>query len=178
MGLSATTLSYISIASSAVGTGLTVMGNMQRAQGAKDRATYQTAIARNNQTIQQYKEQDALKRGEVAKQEHRQKVERLKGTQRAALAASGFDVNSDDALDILADTAEIGELDALTIDSNAKREAWGYGIEAQNASNQATLYDFEAANQSPLMAGASALFDGVGSVADKWFVFKREPKIT
>jgi hypothetical protein len=168
MGISTTTLAYISIASTAVSTGLTMMGQAQQASAARDRANYQAAIARNNQTIAQYQKADALKRGEVAKQEHRQKVIQLKGKQRAALAASGFDVNSDDALDILADTAEIGELDALTIENNAKREAWGFEIEGQNASNQATLYDYEAANQNPLTAQAGTLFSGIGSVADKW----------
>ena len=77
------------------------------------------------------------------------------------------------ALDILADTAEIGELDALTIENNAKREAWGFEIEGMNASNQATLYDYEAANQNPLTAQAGTLFSGIGSVADKWAWHKK-----
>jgi hypothetical protein len=38
------------------------------------------------------------------------------------------------ALDLLGDTAQIGEEDALTIRNNAAREAWGYRNQANEAS--------------------------------------------
>jgi len=173
MGISSSTLAYISIGASAIGTGMSVIGAHQQAKAEKSRLAYQAAIARNNKTLAQYKAQDAIQRGKDAKQEHRQKVVQLKGKQRAAIAASGFDVNEDDALDILADTAEIGELDALTIENNAAREAWGYQGEGANAGNQAALYDAQASNINPLMTAGSELFSGVGSVAEKWSIHKR-----
>lgn len=168
MGISATTLTYLSIAGTVASTAVGMMGAQQQAAAQKQQANYQAAIARNNQTVAQWKADDAIKRGKAAQDEHRQNVVAFKGKQRAAMAASGFDINEDDALDILADTAEIGELDALTIKSNAAREAWGHQVEGSNAGAQAGLYDSKANNINSAFAMGTELFSGIGSVADKW----------
>ena len=47
------------------------------------------------------------------------------------MAANGVDLSSGSPLDILGDTAMYGELDALTIRSNAEREAYGYRVQSR-----------------------------------------------
>ena len=175
MGISSTTLAYASIASTVASTAFTMIGQQQQAAAQKGNLRHQEAIAQNNKTIMQYREADAKKRGQAAADDHRQKVLVLKGRQRAVMASTGFEINSDDAIDILADTAEMGELDALTIQNNADREAWGYAIEGSNAGNQAAMYGAQASNVSPLLSAGTTLFAGVGSVADKW---TKRPKVT
>ncbi len=76
---------------------------------------------------------DAIARGKRDEDRHRRDVGRFIGSQRAALAAAGVDVDVGSALDLQLDTAEQGELDALTIRNNAAREAWGYKVQAYNA---------------------------------------------
>jgi hypothetical protein len=121
---------------------------------------------RNNQAVADLMADDARKRGEIAEARQREKTRQILGTQTAKLAAQGTDL-SGSALDILGDTAASGELDALTVRSNAAREAWGHRVKAT---------DYAAQAQKPLSglgglgAGAS-LIGGAGSVADKWYRF-------
>ncbi len=172
MGISAATLATISAVTSTVGVAVSAYGAYSQAKAQKGQAKYQAQVAENNAQIARWQAGDAIRRGKQAKDEHRQKVLAFKGRQRAAIAGSGFEVNSDDALDILADTAEIGELDALKIDNNAAREAYGYQVQGSNAQAQAGLYRGKADSINPAFAAGSTLFDGVGSVAGKWHTMK------
>jgi hypothetical protein len=61
------------------------------------------------------------------------------GTQRAGFAAGNIDVGSGSAVDVQADTAFMGELDALQIRTNAAREAWGYSVEADDMRKRAVI---------------------------------------
>lgn len=87
-------------------------------------------MAEYNARVSEVQADDAIARGREEEQRHRKAVRGLIGSQRAALAASGVDVNAGNAVDIQADSAEMGELDALTIRTNAAREAWGFKVGA------------------------------------------------
>lgn len=80
---------------------------LQAAADARDRGTQQEAVVRAEGT-------------------------RAVGEAKVAAAASGVDTGSGSALDMLADTRAMSELDALTIRNNAAREAWGYRTAAAN----------------------------------------------
>jgi hypothetical protein len=82
---------------------------------------------------------DAQERGKLEEQNKRREVAMLTGRQRAAMASNGVDLSFGSPLDSLVDTAMLGELDALTIRSNAAREAYGYNVSATNARADATL---------------------------------------
>jgi hypothetical protein len=69
---------------------------------------------------------DATARGQQAQASSDLKYGALAGRQRSALAASGTDVQSGSALDLLGDTRLMSDLDAQTIRNNAAREAFGY----------------------------------------------------
>lgn len=171
-----TTLAVASIGSS-------IIGGVQQAQAAKAagaaqaaQANYQAAVARNNKIIADRKAEDAIKRGKVEELQYRQQVSQLTGRQRAVLAGNGVVIDQGSALDITEDTAARGEFDALTIRSNAEREAYDYRVQGQNFESNARLYDATASNA--LAAGKSAatgaLITGAGSVAQKWYGFKKE----
>lgn len=93
---------------------------------------YQAEVAKKNQQLGREAASDAILRGQVEEDVTRQKGFRLKGAQRAAFGASGVDVATGSPLDVLADTAGLSELDAVTIRNNAAREAWGYENQAMN----------------------------------------------
>ena len=52
------------------------------------------------------------------------------GAQRAAAAAQGLDPDSGSASELTTETHQLGELDTLTLQNNAAREAFGYKVEA------------------------------------------------
>ncbi len=79
-------------------------------------------------------------------------------------------MGSGSALDILGDTAALGELDALTIRSNAERESYEQRVVASNLKANAGMKRMGADNA--IIAGKigarTSLLTGAGSVASKW----------
>lgn len=100
---------------------------------------YNSAVANNNATISERAAVDAEERGQIEADEHREKVDRLIAQQKAGISASGVEINSGSALDLMVGTREIGELDALRIENNAQREAYGYRTQGMNYQAQAQL---------------------------------------
>lgn len=93
-------------------------------------ARSQRDLARFNARMEELRAEDARKRGEELAAISRGKTKKLRGSQRAALAASGVDVGTGSAADIQAETEDIGELEAITIKNNAMREAFGFETRA------------------------------------------------
>lgn len=82
---------------------------------------------------------DAITRGAEAESRYRTQVRGAVGRQRAGFAASNVDVGFGSPVDVQADAAFLGELDALTIRTNAAREAWGYRVQADDLRRRAAI---------------------------------------
>jgi hypothetical protein len=165
----------IMMVSQAVGFGVQAIGQIQQGKAAKARANYQAAVARNNQIIANRQAEDARRRGTLEANIQRQKSRQLIEQQRAAIAGAGVLVDQDSALGTIVATAGLGELDALTIQSNAEREALQFEAQGVNFQTEAQLRTFEgkqAVRSSYLKAGGT-LLTGLGSVASKWYVFDK-----
>lgn len=122
-----------------VGTGISTVGtikagNAQRRAGeaAQDAANSQGDLADANAAIAELQAEDAIQRGAEAESRYRMMVRTSIGAQRAGFAASNINVAYGSAVDVQEDAARLGELDALTIRTNAAREAWGYEVQAYN----------------------------------------------
>src|SRR5690606_151891 len=102
--------------------------------------------------------------GAVEEQAQRRKTAALMGRQRAVQAASGLDITSGSPLSILADTAQLGELDAQTVRANANREAQQYNA-------QAGLFDMQAGSQrsAGVLGAMGTALGGVQTLADRWY---------
>lgn len=85
-----------------------------------------------NAAVADLQASDAIARGAEEENRFRAGVRGIVGAQRAGFAAGNVDVGFGSALDVQADAAYLGELDALTIRTNAAREAWGYKVEAED----------------------------------------------
>ena len=153
------------------------LGAMAQAQGQRHAAAakaneyrYQAQVDDNNRKVALWKAQDAKDRGAKEEASLRTKVAQLKGRQKSALAASGVEIGDGSALDILGDTAALGELDALTIRSNAEREAYEQKVNASNLAANASMKRMGADNA--IIAGrigaTTSLLSGAGSIASKW----------
>lgn len=170
------TMAIVATATGVLGAGMQVMGQAQQANAAAASASYQAGMMRNQQIIAQRNAEDAKRRGVLAEEQQRLKTGQIIGSQRAALAAQGADINSGSPLDIQTDTARAGELDALTIRSNTAREVYNYQAQAAGAGAQASLLDMQASNATaalPYTIG-STLLGSASSISGKWADWKRK----
>lgn len=104
-----------------------MQGQQQNAQAAS-----QASALRQNALFLNRAADDAVNRGAIDADQQRVQTQGVIGTQRAAQASNGGLVNEGTNAIIQEDTAQLGELDALTISNNAAREAYGYRVEAEN----------------------------------------------
>ena len=175
-----TTLAALSIAATVGSTAMGAIGSMQQSQSQAAAARYQAAVAENARTVAEWQAKDAEKRGAIAEEQRRTKTRLQIGAQRSALASMGADINDGSNLDIIGDTASVGELDALTSRSNAGREAYDRRIAAATYAGDAALARSKAANfdgNSWIGVGAN-LIAGASSVADKWSTYKSKGILT
>ena len=120
--------------------------------GSYQAGQFNQKVAENNAVMAKRHAEDTLRRGALAEAEQRKRTDALKGTQKAAAAANNVVVGSGSSLDILEATAEMGELDALTIRTNAEREAAGLRFDAQN---------YQAQGKFSALQGKYGLAEGV-----------------
>lgn len=97
---------------------------------AKGQAEWMKTQADINERYYEMLAKDSIDRGDSLASEHQKKVNQVVGEQRAVLAAQGIEVDSGSAIDLQAETAEIGALDVQAIKNNAWRQAFGYKQEA------------------------------------------------
>lgn len=124
-------------------------------------ASFEEDQAERNAKLAESQAKEVEAAGEKKAGLHRRKVRQKIGSQRAALAAQGIDVGAGTALDIQADTAFFGELDAQQIRNNAYLQAFGLKEEGRQRRIQGK-FDASAkrsAARSTLLAG------GLGAVS-------------
>jgi hypothetical protein len=113
----------MSLALTAVGTGISAIGAEKQASAEASAANYNAQVARNAATF-------ATQQGQVQAEAEQRKTAGLIGRERAIAGASGVDVNSGSPLDIQADTYSFGQQNVGTALNNASRQAWGYSEQA------------------------------------------------
>lgn len=135
-----------------------LIGQGIQAAGQMNQGKLDEQAAKTNQLLSNAQASDALLRGTKDEERYRRQIAMIAGQQKAEFGARNVAVDGT-ALDILGDTAAIGEEDALTIRNNAAREAWGYRNQASEAArwgaNQRTNADASSFG-SLLTAGANA----------------------
>lgn len=161
-----------SLVTGVAGTAMSYAASQQQAKAQESAANYNAQVAANNQIIAQQNAKQALQAGEAQEQQQRMKTAALIGSQRAAQAANGIQIDSGSALDVQSSAAELGELDALTIRSNASKTAYNYEAQAANYGSQAALDKAQAgwASQAGDIAGYSTLLTGASSLSSKWLL--------
>jgi hypothetical protein len=144
----------------AIGVAMSAASAGYAAYAAHEQAEMQADIAKRNADIQKQQARDAEKRGEQKVSAHRARINQLVGRQRAAIGASGAVVDVGAPLDLIEDTVAIGELEALTIQNNAMREAWGYEAVSSNSLIEADAARFagKVGVTSSLLGGAAQTF--------------------
>lgn len=163
-------LAPVALALTAVSAVVGTVGAIRSANAQADAAKYNASIAQQNQQIAQQNATLAAQAGEQQAAVQEQKTRATIGAITAGQAASGVDINSGSAVDVRSSAAELGELNAITIRSNAAKEAYGYQTNATGFQNQATLDKSSAANASTAgeIGATSTLLGGFGSAASNY----------
>lgn len=145
---------------------LTIASTAIGAYAQYQSSSYTAAVANRNAAQAEIFAKDAVARGEQKADQERRKVGYKIGAQRVGLAASNVDVGSGMGLDIIGDTALLGEMDVQIIRQNADREAKGYKNQAANFRMEAS-----AAKSSGLW---NTLGTVVGGAADASYKAKKD----
>jgi len=119
---------------------VSALGARQQAQAQQASLNYQSQVAQNNAQISQDQAAVAMQSGTTNIQGQDIRAANLIGAQRAQLGASGVDLGSGSANDLITSTRFMANRDHATAVDNAMRQAWGYQVQsADQASNAAAL---------------------------------------
>jgi hypothetical protein len=159
-----------------IGVGISAIGLFQQGRQESAEAQFRSRIASNNAIIAGQNADLALEKGRADVRDERRKTVQRIGAQRAQLAAQGFDVSEGSSIDILGDTAALGELDVLRIEADAENRARNFEIQAQGFESEATLGRFAAkgARRAGTIGAVSTLITGA-SRAGTTFLDRKTP---
>jgi hypothetical protein len=122
-------LATAAVIASLAGTGVAVAGAIQQGKT-------QGEIAQFNADTAKFQADDAAKAGLVAEENQLAKTKQIRAQQEVIMGAGGLDPTTGTATQVLDQTTKMGTLDALTLRTNAARQAWGYSTQATNSELQ------------------------------------------
>lgn len=160
----------IELAFTAISTIASYIGQQQQAKAEAKAMEAQAATNRQNAALAEKRAEDALQRGDIEEKQKRLESARLRATQQTGFAAGGVLTSEGTPLDVSSDTAALGELDALTIRSNASREAFEHEVDAFNF-NSAAGANIAAANnrrRAGVIEGAGTILGGASNLYDRY----------
>lgn len=152
-------LMWASVAISAAGAGLTAMQQIGTGRAQKQ-------LAERNAAIAERAAEDRRARGEQEATAVRMKTSDLIAKQRAAIGASGVVADEGMSLYAIEDAAAFGELDALIVQNNAGRDAWGLEVQGQGHKFSGDVASANAAFSagSTILTGAASSLSIAGSI--------------
>ena len=143
-------------------------GNAAERAGRAQResAESQAGLSDFNAQVADLQAADAITRGQDEEHRFRTRVRSAIGAQRVDFAAGNIDVSQGSALDVQADAAVLGELDALTIRTNAAREAWGFKVQGEDSRRRGEIQRKEGGymEQAGKTAKTASRWDAAGSI--------------
>lgn len=160
------TLTIMSVATTVASAGIGAVGAVQQGNAAKAAADYNAKVAQNNAVIARQNADLARSEADAEEQTVRRRTAGQLGTAGAAIGASGL-TSEGTPLDVLEETAALGELDALTV-------RWGGDLKARSFEQQATGYESSAvlermqgraAQRNAMFSAAGTLLSGFSSAA-------------
>ncbi|MDD2709804.1 MAG: hypothetical protein PHV34_17615 [Verrucomicrobiae bacterium] len=169
-------LAATSLALTVASTGMGAISAAQQQKSQNAAAEYNARIAERNAQQSELLAQDAIARGKIDAEAQRKETALKIGAFQASRGGSGLLVNSGSNLDVREDMAGFGELDALTIENNADREAW-------QLRNQATDYTLQAnlarmSKRSSALAVGSSILTGTSKFGTDLYGYRDTFKIT
>ncbi len=123
-------------------------GQIAQSKAAASAAKFNATVSEENAQIATQKAAWAGEEGDQAASKSEMGTAAAAGHIKASQGASGVEVGTGSFADVDKSVKEIGMLDALTIRSNAARQAYGYQTEAYSDKAQTELDQFSAKNDA------------------------------
>lgn len=161
---------YVSAAAAVIGAAVTAYGTIQSSEASSASAKYNSEVATENAAIATKSAQLAGAAGEAQAEQSSLQTRAKVGGIIANQAAGNIDVNSVSALDVQSSARELGELNALTVRSNAAKTAYAYETNSAGDVAQSQLDQFQSQNDitsGEISAGGTVL-GGIGSAASNY----------
>lgn len=162
MGSTGNVSTYMGLSSAA--SGISSFGSAYaQSQALKTQGEYQKQQYDTNARLSEMAATDAIKRGEKEAESHRKKTNQVVGSQRAALAAQGINVDSGSAAAVQKETKQAGKEDIMAIRNNAWKEAWGFRVQANNYSGQGAMAELagRTSSRNTLLTGGMQAASGL-----------------
>jgi len=162
----------VGIAAGLLSTGVQMMAQSQAQQAqqksAEAAAQYNAQVAENEAATQRELAKNEISKGIADRDRQQRQAARAMGEMRADMGASGFEMDSGSNLSLLAESAGEHQYDSAVITSNAEQAAWQHQVAAINATNQGSLYNWQAANadsgkQAAQLGMFGTLLGGIGT---------------
>lgn len=140
-------------------------GAQQVGQAQAQTATYNSKVASENAQVAKENARIASQSGAAQAAIQGQKEKAVLGGILANQAASGVDVSSGSALDVRSSARALGELNVLTVQSNAAREAFGYQVQEAGfeAESQLNLNEAQYAKAAADINEGSTILGAIGN---------------
>lgn len=155
----------------AVGTAVTAVNDMNQAKAIGYAGDANRKIANNNAALSDMQASDAITRGEIEERNQRLITKGAIAEKTASIASRGIQVNDGSSADVISSMAQVGELDALTIRYNARRESDFYKGTAANERFAGEVGYQNSQNEKKYAKGQAigSLLTNSGQVASKWY---------
>jgi hypothetical protein len=163
-----TSLAFLGLG--AAGVAMQSYSSYEQAKAANQAAEWNAGIMEQNALNKDTLAEDALSRGVSAAAIQQIAARQARGEMRANYGASGVDVNSGSAADVVADRAAWDEYERQQVVANSEREAWGHRMEADNLRQQAAMT--RNTKQSPWLAAGTTALSGSTSL---WHQYSTYP---
>lgn len=139
---------------------LSIGGGLIKGVASKQAADANAATMESNAVLAHAAGVDSLARGGQEAGRARMRGTSREASQVSDYSASGIDIRSGSAADVISSTEAVSEFEAQTAKSNAAREAWGYESRASDLRRQAQY-----TRQEGNMAEVTSILGGVVSGA-------------
>lgn len=162
-----------SVAATVIAAGVTAYGEVQSSEATSAADKYTAQIAANNAIIATQSANYAGAAGTAQAEQAGLQSRAKLGAIVANEGASGVDINSGSNLQVQSSARQLGELNAITIRSNAARTAYGYQVQGANDTAQSNLDTFSAgqAETAGDIGATSSVIGGLGSAASNYAKF-------
>ncbi|MCH5278138.1 MAG: hypothetical protein J1E80_09975 [Desulfovibrionaceae bacterium] len=172
--ITTTAATVATLAATAISTGMGIYSSIQQGKAQAEQAKYQAAVSRQNQQLAEEQAGAERREGYEAMIEKRQEAARLIGRQRAAAGAGGAALDVGGSLELAADTAAQGEMDALNLYSAGLDRAYNTQLQARGYGQRAAAYDAQGASakSAGYLNAASAAIGGIAEMGSTWGKYK------
>lgn len=162
--------------SSAIGSYFNAKTQQYQLKSQASSLQFQSDLSRLNALQAEFTAQQVMRAGQMKAGAVGLRAGKIRSSQRASLAARGIDITSDSAVEQLATTEYMKDLDLLTVNAETVHQAEAARLQKQNYLTQASMQSLSSQNAyssagtiSPFAAVGTSLIGGGAQVANAWY---------